>query len=98
MKDPRNPQKWTNEEIAGDAAGYVAAQEAFREDEARARALEAEQMDRERFVEAFVAGGGARSGAEAAWRAARDQRASEVAQQADQTARRVQLGAARGVL
>lgn len=53
-------------------------------------------MDRERFIEAFVAGGGARSGAEAAWRAARDERASEVAQQADEVAHRVQLGAARG--
>jgi len=34
MKDSRNPNNWSNRELEQDTAGYLAAQQAYRQDEA----------------------------------------------------------------
>ncbi len=98
MKDLRNPARWTNKEIEADSTGFVAAQQAFREDQERERAEQAERRDREHFGREFVASGGTRSGAEAAYRERRDERAAEAARAADEAARGVQRGAVFGRL
>ena len=41
MKHTRDPNRWTNTEIAEDTEGYVAAQKAYREDRAEEAASNA---------------------------------------------------------
>lgn len=98
MKDPRKPDRWTNPEIEADSPGFVAAQQAFREDQERERAEQAEQWDLEAFTVTFVAAGGSRSGAEAAYRERRDEAARTAAEHADLAARRVSHRATMEVL
>ena len=95
-KNPRNHREWTNEELEQDSAGYLAAQEAYREDREKADHQRREKDDLERYTEAFVEAGGNRSDAPAAFKAERNRRAAEAASQADQAAaertRRTTLG------
>ena len=79
MKDPRNPSKWSNREIEADSEGYVAAQQAYRDDQEAAEQQRQEADDERRFTEQFVRNGGQRSGAESAFRAHRDRQAAEAA-------------------
>lgn len=96
MKDSRNPNNWSTREIEGDSAAYVAAQEAYRQDEAAAAAQRQEQLDRERFTKSFVVAGGTRADAHDAYRAKRNEQATEAAAFADETARRAQHGVSMG--
>ncbi len=95
-RDSRNPNAWSNREIEEDSAGYVAAQEASRLDQAREGRQRAEQKDLERFTAAFVASGGSKADALAAYRAKRNEQATEAATFADEAARRAQRGATFG--
>ena len=98
MKAPRDNTKWTNREIEEDSAGYIAAQEAYRQDQAVAADRRQAEQDQERFTAAFLAAGGTKSGAGDAYRAKRDAEATEAASFADETARRAQRGATFGRL
>ncbi len=92
-RDSRNPNAWSNREIEEDSAGYVAAQEASRLDQAREGRQRAEQKDLERFTKSFVVAGGTRADAHDAYRAKRNAEAAEAAAHADETARLAQRGA-----
>jgi hypothetical protein len=76
MKDPRNPSKWLNTEIEQDAPGYIAAQEALREDREESVRAQQEADDLARFTEAYTEAGGKRSEAAAAFREHRGQQAA----------------------
>jgi type VI protein secretion system component VasF len=65
-KNPRDPRQWTNMEIAKDAQGYLAAQDAFRADRDAAQIRRREVNDLNRFTESFVRAGGRREEAEVA--------------------------------
>ena len=93
MKDSRNPNNWSNKEIEEDSAAYLAAQQAYRQDEAVAAAQRQEQLDKERFTKSFVVAGGTRADAHAAYRAKRHAEAAEAAAHADEAARLAQRGA-----
>ena len=95
-KDPRNPNAWNLREIEQDSAGYLAAQQAHKADQARAGAHEAEKQDRARFEAEYVLGGGTAAGAVDAYRKLRDERATEAARTADEAARRGQRGTVLG--
>ena len=86
MKDPRNPNAWKLREIEQDSAGYVAAQEALRRDEAVAAERKAEDRDRDRFVAAFVKEGGSKADALDAHRERTNERAAEAVRTADEAA------------
>ena len=86
MKDPRNPNAWTNREIEQDSVGYVAAQEAHRRNEAVAADRRAEERDRDRFVAAFVKEGGSKADALDAYRKCTNERAAEAIRTADEAA------------
>ncbi len=98
MKDSRNPNAWTNKEIEEDSAAYVAAQEAYRQDQAREGRQRAEQKDLERFTAAFTKAGGTKADAAAAYRAKQNEQATEAATFADESARLAQRGATMGRL
>ena len=93
MRDSRNPSAWTLKDIEGDSAGYKAAQSAARQDRTLEEQKRQEALDRAAFEAAFIKAGGTRAGAGDAYRAKRDQRASEAAAFADETARLAQRGA-----
>jgi len=93
MKDSRNPNNWSNRELEQDTAGYLAAQQAYRQDQAVAAAQRQAEQDLERFTKSFVAAGGTKSGAGDAYRARRDEQAAEAARFADEAARLAQRGA-----
>ena len=88
-KAARDYTAWTNREIESDPSAYLAAQRAHREDEAAASEQRAEQLDKERFTQAFVAAGGREADADAAYRERRNERAVEAARTADEAARRL---------
>ncbi len=96
MKDSRNPNAWSNREIEGDSAGYLAAQQACRQDQAAAAAQRQAEQDLERFTAAFVVAGGTRADAHAAYRERVNEEAAQAARTADETARRAQHGATMG--
>jgi hypothetical protein len=96
MKDSRNPNNWSNKEIEEDSAGYVAAQEAYRLDQAREGRQRAEEQDQERFTKSFVVAGGTRADAHDAYRQRVNEEASLAARTADETARLAQRGATMG--
>jgi len=98
MKDPRDPRNWENTEIEQDAAGYVAAQQAFAEDRDAEHARKRERDALASFTEEFVRNGGKRSDARAAWQKLRNERASEAAERADEEARRFTKLEARRVI
>jgi len=93
MRDSSNPSAWTLKDIEGDSAGYRAAQSASRQDRTLEEQKRQESLDRASFEAAFIKAGGTRAGAGDAYRAKRDQRASEAAAFADETARLAQRGA-----
>jgi hypothetical protein len=93
MKDSRNPNAWSNREIEEDSAAYLAAQQAYRQDEAVAAAQRQEQLDKERFTKSFVVAGGTRADAHDAYRQRVNEEASLAARTADETARLAQRGA-----
>ena len=93
MKDSRNPNNWSNRELEQDTAGYLAAQQAYRQDQAVAAAQRIEERDRAAFEAEYVAAGGTKSGAGDAYRARRNAEAAEAAAHADETARLAQRGA-----
>jgi hypothetical protein len=96
MKDSRNPNNWSTREIEEDSAGYVAAQAAYRLDQAVAADRRQEQQDQERFTKSFVVAGGTRADAHEAYRAKRNEQAAEAAAHADEAARLAQRGATMG--
>jgi hypothetical protein len=96
MKDSRNPNNWSTREIEEDSAGYVAAQQAYRLDLDAAAAQRSEQQDQERFTKSFVVAGGTRADAHDAYRAKRNEQATEAAEFADEAARLAQRGATMG--
>ncbi len=93
MRDSRDHTKWTNKETEEDSAGYVAAQQAYRQDQAVAAAQRIEERDRAAFEAEYVAAGGTKSGAGDAYRAKRNETAAAAAAHADEAARLAQLGA-----
>lgn len=86
-KNPRDHREWTNKELEEDSAGYLEAQQAYREDQAAAAQKKRDEDDRERFTEKFVASGGMRSDAGAAWKGHRNEEAARAARAADAVAR-----------
>jgi hypothetical protein len=97
-RDSRNPNNWSTREIEEDSAGYRAAQQACRQDEAVAAAQRQEQLDKERFTAAFVVAGGTRADAHDAYRQRVNEEATLAARTADETARLAQRGATMGRL
>jgi len=93
MKDSRNPNNWSNRELEQDSAGYLAAQQAYRQDQAAAAAQRQAEQDQERFTKAFVVAGGTRADAHDAYRQRVNEEASLAARTADETARLAQRGA-----
>jgi hypothetical protein len=85
-KNPRDERVWTNRELQEDSAGYLAAQQARREDEALAKQKRRDADDLERFTEAFVAAGGKESDARAAFKARRNEQAALAAAAAEESA------------
>jgi hypothetical protein len=92
-RDSRNPNAWKLKEIEEDSGAYVAAQEAYRQDQAVAAAQRQEQQDLERFTKSFVVAGGTRADAHDAYRERVNEEASLAARTADETARLAQRGA-----
>jgi hypothetical protein len=86
-KNPRDPRVWTNMEIARDAQGYLAAQDAFRADRDAAQLRRREVDALNRFTESFVRAGGQRSDAEEAFWSQRNTEALQSARTADDQAR-----------
>ena len=85
-KNPRDPRMWTNRDIEEDSAGFLAAKEAYQEDQAKATEKKNLEYDKKVFTEAFVASGGNPGDASAAFKAERNRRATEAARRADQVA------------
>ena len=65
-KNPRDYRVWTNRDAQQDPQGYRAAQEAYHEDQAKAKEERLYRDDLAHFTETFVAAGGAEKDAEAA--------------------------------
>ncbi len=86
MKDPRNPNRWSNKEIEADPQGYVAAQEAHRQDREKAESQRREADDERRFTAEFIRNGGRAADAPAAFRRTRSEGAARAAARADTTA------------
>ena len=93
MKDSRNPNNWSNRELEQDSAGYLAAQQAYRQDQAVAAAQRQAEQDLERFTKSFVVAGGTRADAHDAYRQRVNEEAALAARTADETARLAQRGA-----
>ncbi len=93
MKDSRNPNNWSNREIEEDSAAYLAAQQAYRQDQAVSAAQRQAEQDLERFTAAFTKAGGSSADAASAYRAKRNETAAAAAAHADEAARLAQRGA-----
>jgi hypothetical protein len=85
-RNPRDHREWSNKDVEQDPQGYLAAQEAYREHKATEEQKKRDADDLKRFEEAFVQAGGSRTDAAAAYRAHKNQRATEAAKRADQEA------------
>jgi hypothetical protein len=83
MKKPRDYRAWTNREIEADSEGYVAAQQAYRDDRESSDRQRQEADDERLFTEAFVSNGGRERDAAAAYKAHRNQQAAEAATKAE---------------
>ena len=81
-RNPRDHRAWTNKELEQDPQGYLAAQEAFRKDRAKAEEERIYKSDLAHFTETFVAAGGAEKDAEAAFKAQRREQAAAAARAA----------------
>ena len=97
-KNPRDPRTWTNKDVEEDSAGFLAAKEAYLEDQAKATEKKNLEHDKKVFTEAFVASGGNPGDAEAAFKAERNRRATEAARRADQIAANESMQSIRRVL
>jgi hypothetical protein len=86
-KNPRDPRQWTNLEIAEDAQGYLAAQDAFGADREAEQIRRREVDNLSRFTESFVRAGGKRQDAEQAFWEQRNADALQSARTADDQAR-----------
>ena len=86
-KNPRAPRVWTNRELEQDSAGYLAAQQAFKEYQAAKEQEAREASDFERFKAEFVRRGGDPAGAKQAYAEFRNDTARLGAIQADEAAR-----------
>jgi hypothetical protein len=84
--NPRDHREWSNKEVEENPQGYLAAQEAYREHKATEEQKKRDADDLERYTEAFVAAGGNKSDAAAAFRAHRNEQAATAARRADQEA------------
>jgi hypothetical protein len=82
-KRERDPRQWSNEEIAKDTQGYLAAQQAFIEDRDAAQIRRREVDDLSRFTASFVRAGGKREDAEEAFWSQRNEGAAERARRED---------------
>jgi hypothetical protein len=85
-RNPRDHREWTNKELERDPEGYLAAQSARRKDQDAQEQKRRGADDLERFTEAFVAAGGSRADATAAFKAHRNEQATTAARAADQSA------------
>ena len=85
-RNPRDEREWTNRELQDDPQGYLAAQQARREDEALAEQTRRDADDLEHFADAFAAAGGDRSDARAAFKKHRADRAIEAGIEEDRAA------------
>ena len=81
-KNPRDYRVWTNKDAQQDPQGYRAAQQACREDQAKAKEERIYKSDLRSFTEAFVAAGGEQKDAEAAFKAQRREQAAAAARAA----------------
>ncbi len=79
-------KEWTNKDIERDPEGYLEWQRKERERKAAEQEKRRADDDLKRFTEAFVAAGGSKSDATAAWKAHRNEQASETAKRADREA------------
>ncbi len=86
MKNPRDPNKWSNKEIEADPQGYVQAQEAFQEDRQKAEQQRRDSDDERRFTAEFIRNGGRAADAPAAFRRTRSEGAAQAAARVDTTA------------
>ena len=88
MRDRRDPRKWTNREIEQDSEGYIAAHEAYQEDQATELQRAREADDLARFTDEYVRNGGRERDAATAFRTHRNRLAAEAASRADGAAAR----------
>jgi len=98
VKNPKNHREWELKEIEEDSQGYLSAQAAYHEDKERAGERRAYEADLDLFREAFVAAGGDRKDAEAAFKAHRNEQAAVAARQADTAALAQHHNRIKGVL
>jgi hypothetical protein len=96
VKDAKDYRKWTAKEIESDPGAYLEAQQATRERESEERAQAEEEGRYQLFERSFVAEGGSKSDARAAYKAKRNAEASEAARHADETAIRATSAATMG--
>ena len=87
-KNPRDERVWTNFEVQEDAQGYLAAQQARREDAEAEEAKRREDNDKARFIEEFVTEGGDPNDAAAMWRAVKNELAADAARRSVDAAQR----------
>jgi hypothetical protein len=85
-KNPRDYRVWTNREIEDDSEGYVAAQQAFRDDQEATEQQRQGADDEARFKEEFVQAGGRERDAAAAYRTHRNRQAEEAAARSEEAA------------
>ena len=95
-KSPRDERVWLNPELEKDSAGYLAAQQARKQDEAAAEAKAKEDRRYRDFEEPFLAAGGSKADAPAAYRQRVNEQAAQAAATADEAAIRGQRGATMG--
>jgi hypothetical protein len=87
VKDTRNPNRWSNQQIQADTEGNLAERLLRREDRAACAAPRREVDNLRRFTEAFVKAGGKRQDAEQAFWEQRNTEALQSARTADDQAR-----------
>jgi hypothetical protein len=84
----RKASAWTNTEIEEDSSGYIAAQKAEREDRMKEAERKRQADELRHFERTYIAAGGSRSEAAAAYRAHKNEHAEQAAAVADEEARR----------
>lgn len=97
-KRSRDYTAWTNEEIAEDPEGYIAAQAAYREDQAAEEDRKREQRDFEQWRRSFVEEGGQPAEARAAWVEQRAREAAEAVVADEEASRRRAVSTTRRAL
>ena len=97
-KHPRDPNRWSNQEIAEDTDGYLEAQANYREDRKEQQRKVSEDFDLRTFVSEFVRRGGTKEDAERAYRDQINREAAEAAEAANAEAAAYQRRKVRSVL